>query len=568
MNSESSNAMSGPSWRLLLSAEVWEHPCPELLPPDLTTQQLVHLSNCKSIQIPVDLTVSMHQWEPIAKNNLKLDQDQAKATFHLVSHLSRPAIAGYKPRAPHEKSQERVPLGSLLLFLWVQVSMRTFAKNYLTLPSRPRPTDDSIFRDRYALVKSSLSDLLQLCRLSSDRLYAYEFDRLCILFRPDEAAAARLIARGIEPYSLSAAFHFWGQDNMAIDVPYENLLDGLEERFSADTMPQKQEETHQPLPPSGVVQIGESVAAKVDNCSLNGTDSSYPLRSTPQVSHPPGKVIRRAPPSTPGDVHVVQVKRAREKTLFLRCEYESAVSIHLIDCRQCHVYCIAPAVSVDIVGCSDSTVFVSGASRVITVLDCRSLNVHCAANLLRVKNCIDSVFFGCLQRPALLLGANEKLQLAPLGARYCKLGEHMRFCGISSHISDNHWNKPIWCRSPPSSMDNIVASKNDIEASNNANRAPCFSISPPNSFFAFHVPADLREPTEKVSLECELPDEYSHSLVSQSQDLCAFNAKMDALKLSDVNRKEIESDISSRFREWLVQTGNMEHIRHLWALNQ
>ena len=64
-----------------------------------------------------------------------------------------------------------------------------------------------------------------LCQVGagSERLYAAELNRLSLLLRPERTAAARLVARGISPHSLSSALGVWDA-HAAAALPVSTLL--------------------------------------------------------------------------------------------------------------------------------------------------------------------------------------------------------------------------------------------------------------------------------------------------------------------------------------------------------
>jgi len=63
----------------------------------------------------------------------------------------------------------------------------------------------------------------------------------------------------------------------------------------------------------------------------------------------------------------------------------------------------------------------------------------------------------------------------------------------------------------------------------------------------------------------ELPAEYASALESCVRELGAFSHQLAALQPSEGVRGEVTNLLQSRFKDWLLRTGNMRQITDLLA---
>ena len=233
------------------TTEVWDHGILHFAGARISEAsllQLIELPHC----LPTDLSISLEQWCPLSETALGLTAAQATACMQLVHLLAPPRGSPLPPLVAGEST--RVPLGSLLLLLWVQTAHQQLGPSSAItqaatgdvwpsasppgagaeapLSSPRRIAVASLLGDtqqaelahaRRKLVRASLSTILRLVGAGSERLYAAEFDRLGLILRPERAAAMRLGARGLPTASLSSALGVWDAKPAAA-LPLSALL--------------------------------------------------------------------------------------------------------------------------------------------------------------------------------------------------------------------------------------------------------------------------------------------------------------------------------------------------------
>ena len=223
------------------TSDVWEHGLLPLPGAKLSEASLLALLELQH-RLPADLSVGLEQWAALAGEGLSMRREQAAACMRLCYVLSPSLQTPTQPtrKLPADEAM-RVPLGSLLLLLWVQVAQRELGHGTAGLtgkaqaasgdvwpsPSPSPPAADvcartlavqarmsqlappaaapasAAARQRRRLLQASLPTLLRLLAAGAGRLYAHELELLGLLLRPDRVSATRLAGRGLPPSSLS-----------------------------------------------------------------------------------------------------------------------------------------------------------------------------------------------------------------------------------------------------------------------------------------------------------------------------------------------------------------------------
>ena len=209
------------------ATEVWEHGVLPLPAAALSEAALLALLDVPR-GLSADLSISMEQWVALATERLGLSPAAAAACMRLCHVLSpAPGEAQAMPR----DSALRVPLGSLLLLLWVQGAQRELQQGSAALGGKAQAVSGDVWpslslppaaaasagvgagapcartlavqarlgqqpstqlpttRQRRKMLQESLPTLLRLVGAGAERLYSHELDRLglllwCALRRP------------------------------------------------------------------------------------------------------------------------------------------------------------------------------------------------------------------------------------------------------------------------------------------------------------------------------------------------------------------------------------------------
>lgn len=212
-----------------------------------------------SVMATPDHALSLEQWIGLVQP-LGLSDKQAAAVMRLTFALTADATA-----IPADHAL-RVPLGSLLVLLWVQWAHHELGESSATNVQRAQAASGEVWpsllkppaaaasailidgaqqqpsartlavqsrlssqlvRRRRRLLQGSLPTLLQLAGAGAERLYAHELDRLALVMRPDQTGVDRLLSRGQPPTSLSSALGLWTTDKAKAAIPLHQLAPTL-----------------------------------------------------------------------------------------------------------------------------------------------------------------------------------------------------------------------------------------------------------------------------------------------------------------------------------------------------
>ena len=605
------------------SPEIWVHGLLPLPGARITETSLVGLLSLPRVA-STDLAVGLDQWAVLASEGLGMTRMQAAACLRFAYLLTQPSMGEFD--MPSDEAL-RVPLGSLLLVLWVQWAQHELGEGGATNQARAEAATGEVWpsllmtpvvsstaggaggggahptartlavqarlqaaqlaRRRRRLLQGSLPTLLQLVAAGAERMYADEFDRLGLLLRPDPASARRQLARGQRPDSVAAAVGAWASHPKAA-LPVASLLSALRAAL-VEVVPMLPTPApahaapaagaaHSPLAAAPPATPREAPAQPPTPSTGSGTPC--PVILTPEdereASSTAGFASTTEGAGVPGK-GVLRLQAAKRRTLVLRSEQLQGGALQLIDCHGCYVYALAPVRTAELLGCTGCTVVLGAVARVASVSHCSSLKLLATAKALRLCNCHDCTLQLCVNTPPLVWGENHRVQLAPFGTVYEGLAAHMDTARVSRDLSANHWSRPISPNGPmdlpqglqlPRPFGDVVSmvAKGAAAAAADA-EAPC-ALLPPTRFVPFHVPFDIPPAAQRgegVPPVCELPAEYANGLLSHVQRLARFHDEIDALRCPDQVRQEVKATLHAGFTDWLQRTGNIRQINDLLA---
>lgn len=616
------------------ASEVWIH---GLLPGCTVTEaSLKELLSSKQSKLPTtaDHSLGLEQWTALAEQSLKLSKAHAMACMRLCFVLAQPTA---EPQPMPGDDELRMPLGSLLLLLWVQWAHHELGESCATNAQRAQAASGEVWpslhlppaaaaatalvdgnsqpsartlavqsrlhsasqlaRRRRKLLQSSLPTLVHLVGMGAERLYAAELDRMSLLLRPDDASAARLLARSEPPNSLSASLGLFSANPNAA-LPVNAVVAAL--RAALVDVGGK---AAAPAPATSAGKSGtaRSPLATAPSASANApapgaaADGAAAPPPTPNTPHGAGSPPTNAPPFrisvSTSDIEdgrtahegsptrgslvpcsegargpgagVLRLHGAKKRTLCFREKELCAGSLQLIDCHGCYIYVLAPLRSAELLGCTGCTVVLGAVSAVLSASHCQGMKLLATAKAARLSNCHDAHLHLCLNSPPLVFGENHRLYLAPFATVYKGLAEHMVQSRLSPALCDNCWDQPIAIAAPSASSSGATTAADD-----DASTPPCCAVLPPAKFLPFHVPMDVPERAahgEGVAPYCELPTAYSTALLGHVTRLAHFRDEIGALMCSDAMRREVQKAIGGGFHEWLQRTGNIRQVADLSA---
>jgi len=224
--------------------------------------------------------------------------------------------------------------------------------------------------------------------------------------------------------------------------------------------------------------------------------------------------------------------------------------------KQCYVYILACLAEITIEECYDS-VIVAGVARAVTLENCARCTIISITKSLKIQGCTDSIVHMCTNtRPVLTMG-NANLTLAPYNSFYSQLEAHIQQVGLKTGITDNLWNSPMDF-SRTRSTTTLMANKINAALLEEKQARP-YSLMDPDEFTPFVVPFQL--PGNTKANPVELPAEYAQALVRKARKINSIKASIESVP--EASKDELRRSIEEKFREWLVQSGNIEQVNDL-----
>jgi len=223
--------------------------------------------------------------------------------------------------------------------------------------------------------------------------------------------------------------------------------------------------------------------------------------------------------------------------------------------KQCYVYILACLAEITIKDCSDSLI-VAGVARSVVIENCVRCTVISISKSLKIQGCSESIVHACVNTKP-VLSYNSNITLAPYNTFYSQLDSHISQMGISTSLKDNLWSSPIdFNRTKSVSM--LIANKAPNLALEEKS-PPSYSILEPDDFTPFVVPFQLPGTTKANPVE--LPVEYIQALQRKAKRINMLKSTIAAVP--DGIRDEVRRNIEDKFREWLVQSGNIDQVNDL-----
>jgi hypothetical protein len=604
------------------SPEVWVHGLLHFSGAKITESSLLNV-----LKLPraasTDLPINLDTWAVLAETGLSMSRSQAAACMRFAHVLSQPR--GDERDMPTDEAL-RVPLGSMLLLLWVQWAQHELGENATNLsrsqaasgevwPSKLQQPNGSAdggahpnaralavqsrlqsmqaMRRRRKMLQGSLPTLLQLVAAGAERVYASELDRLGLLMRPDRTAAARLASRGQRADSVSGALGIWSTHPSAALPTMGTVLPAMRGALvevrpaspaaeAAAAPPSRSPLAPPPPTPLTPSVSASAVAGSLPNMDFLGqpacTPAVLPARPAvltpddneheqPAVSGTLGAAPEAAEAGPAGSV--LRLHASKRRTLVLREAELGGGALQLIDCHSCYVYALAPVRGVELLGCTGCTVVVGAASRVVTVSHCANMKLVATCQALRLSSCTNCTFQLCVNSPPLLMGENHRVHLAPFGTIYDGLPRHMAAARVLPQLHANFWDTPV-SSTGPLALGTAAAEHGEKhgEKHGESMAEPACALLPPARFLPFHVPMDIPHTAAQgggAAPVCELPTEYADALVGHVTRMLRFRDEIAALRCSEAVRSEVQATLHAGFRDWLQRTGNLRQVTDLMA---
>ena len=214
----------------------------------------------------------------------------------------------------------------------------------------------------------------------------------------------------------------------------------------------------------------------------------------------------------------------------------TSYKIKITQCEDSYIYINTHIVNCKISYCTNCTIVIAVASKIITIDKCEKCQISIISNLTRISNAIDTnVYMYSVSEP-ILFGDNRGLSLGPHNVTYNDLYSFIRSSKILlSHQGIKNFSIPI-----------NLNPKNDI------------NIISPEQFNTIVVPFD------KNSIGYKLTPKIYIEAIEKKYD--TYNKIKNMIKnsgLSEEEEKNFHRAIQGYFREWLVTSGNFKTMNNI-----
>lgn len=256
-------------------------------------------------------------------------------------------------------------------------------------------------------------------------------------------------------------------------------------------------------------------------------------------------------------VHVLDVPASGHKA--------TLPDLKIAHCSNATIYMLQPFRFCRISSCADCTIVVGAVSSLVSIENCERVKIVACSMYARVNNCLDCTFNIFTTNRPLLLGDNRGLVFGPYNTNYGMLEEHLKCANLREDtgiVNPGCWNSPL-----------------DINIAEGESSA--FSLIRAEDFFPFSVPIkDGADGNQKRAANgIPLPSNFPAAIEKKMSNV---NAIREMIK-HPANEQEnsanngtiieggdimIEQIVQKKFRDWLVNSGNVREIADLICLEK
>ena len=238
----------------------------------------------------------------------------------------------------------------------------------------------------------------------------------------------------------------------------------------------------------------------------------------------------------PLDSDYIQIKNLSKCVTIKTSSDIQNKNIKITQCEDSYIYINTYIVNCKISYCTNCTIVIAVASKIISIDKCEKCQISIISNLTRISNVIDcNIFMYSVSEP-ILFGDNRGLSLGPHNVTYTDLYSFVKSSKILlSHQGIKNFSNPI-----------------------NLNNKCDIHIIPPDKFNTIVVPFD------KNSIGYKLTPKMYIDAIEKKYD--TYNKIKNMIKnsgLSEEEEKKFHSAIQGYFREWLVTSGNFKTMNNI-----
>jgi len=274
----------------------------------------------------------------------------------------------------------------------------------------------------------------------------------------------------------------------------------------------------------------------------------------PAVEPAPHAITGMAPET--GSEKTLNLSGLSKTTWFQNPKDAEIRFLNIIGCTDCTVYVTSPVHFCLISGCHDCNVVMSSVSALCTISHCEKISVHVAAHCFKMDNSTDSSAFLFCHTPPILTGDTRGIKLAPFNVLSSSLAAAL--AASNMQLDPEYvdvWAHPVCCALGVPNETMSIRSGVMNEPTNTV-----YHFVHPASFQPVVVPGLTARGAAAVPL-C-LPQVYDDAFKSREEEIRALQRSLAELE-DEAKRKRVQQTVQGHFREWLQSTGKSRQLADL-----
>ena len=225
-------------------------------------------------------------------------------------------------------------------------------------------------------------------------------------------------------------------------------------------------------------------------------------------------------------------------TIKLGNEYQNK-NLLISKCDDTYIYINTNVSNCKISLCTNCTIVIAVASKIITIDKCEKCNICIISNFTRISNMIDSNIYLFSVYEPILYGDNRGLRLGPHNVTYNDLYIHVKESRLNiTQNSYKNFSMPIYL---------------------NNNNKEHINIIKPEEFTTIVVPFDAKDPFNYILT----PKPYLEIIQKRYNNYINIQKMIKEAGFQESQEKAFHIALQGYFREWLVTSGNFKPMNDL-----
>lgn len=539
--------------------------------------------------------LSWSVWRHMAINKMLIPERSAWAyfsTFHSVRDMSREERLEEAELMQQSfesndkdlyKSKLCVKTFEFVLHLYMQQSSKTSLRTSLVGEEWPRasprsrsPSPDSLESPKFSGTSNILEDSSRLSFVLS-----HLSDIIDLLCEPDldtSKADKRLSLEAVHAFSYIIKVYLPKLDSivplhsLAIKHRYQNKsgYSRLKNDFSARVFENwvRSSLTSSPFALNSLLETGKS---------LPWTMPTTPRRTLTKR----WRVMYR---SINGYGNAIVFLHCSDQTICQQSSLLKASSLRFIKCNKSHFYMLSPLRSVSIEKCHNAIFVLGPTQKCVRITASSNITLIVPTRSVIIGSSNQVIAHVASPSRPLIIGESSSsfssqddqlpsVTLAPYHTYYDLLESHLAEIGLVISPQIDKWNNPMCVthmssRSRESSV-NAPMPRMGGQSEWLEKEKPIYRILPPSEFFTFVIPfqspdhffGDKREQTSQIPWG--LPGDYATAVKEKQALVKQYKLAVRNSKMTKAKRKQFQSHVETRFKEWLATSGNKRQLDDL-----